>query len=321
MCGYKFKTVLTNKLIICRKCYPVKGGTSKLQKEFSDFLSNNNIVFEEKNRELIKPFEVDFYIPKHNLAIEMNGNYWHSETSGEKNRKYHLNKTMGCQEKNVKLIHIFEDEWLLKKEIVKSRILNLLGKTPEKIYARKCEIVEIDDLTKYNFLEENHIQGGSVDKIRIVLKYEGKIASMMTFSKNRVALGQKNEEGSFELNRFCSKINTNVIGAGERLFQYFIKKYNPIKITTYADCRWSGIIPENTFYQKIGFMFIEKTKPSYFYLLKKDYLNRNHRFALAKHKILQKFGGDPSKTEWQLAQENGYDRILDLRDNEIRIYQ
>ena len=41
------------------------------------------------------------------------------------------------------LIHVFEDDWLYKKEIVKSMIASRLGIYKEKIFARKCQIKEI----------------------------------------------------------------------------------------------------------------------------------------------------------------------------------
>ena len=94
-------------------------------------------------------------------------------------------KSQLCEEKGIKLIHIFEDEWLFKKDIVKSRIKNMLQKTDKKIYGRSCEIKEIDNKNKDKFLYENHIQGNSIDKIRLGLYYENNLVSLMTFGKRR----------------------------------------------------------------------------------------------------------------------------------------
>jgi hypothetical protein len=141
--------------------------------------------------------------------------------------------------------------------------------------------------------------------------YDGELISLMTFSERRIALGGKKELGSYELTRFCSKININVVGGFNKLLNYFVKNYKPKKITTYADCRWSGINEKKSVYAKAGLKFISKTSPSYFYVFKKDYCQRKHRFSMVKHKLLEHFGGNPFKTEWELAQENGYDRIWD----------
>ena len=80
-------------------------------------------------------------------------------------------------------------------------ILNKLGKTPTKIYARKCEIREItDNKLVREFLDENHIQGFIGSKIRLGLFYENELVSLMMFGKRRVAMGKKtSEEGEFEL--------------------------------------------------------------------------------------------------------------------------
>jgi csr/mutH/archaeal HJR family nuclease len=61
--------------------------------------------------------ELDFYLPEKKLAIEFNGNYWHSTRFKDKN--YHLKKTQLCQDLGINLIHIFEYEWLSSKEICK----------------------------------------------------------------------------------------------------------------------------------------------------------------------------------------------------------
>lgn len=311
VCGNKFNGKLGFIMPICRVCNPFDN-ISKLHKEFKEFIDSLNIDYKENDRSIIKPLELDFYFPKYNLAIELNGNYFHSEIGGEKNIKYHLNKTTLCNSKDIKLIHLFEDEWYYKQEIVKSRIKNFFNKTENKIYARKCEIKQLDNNEKNTFLKENHIQGKSSDMERIGLYHQNILVSVMTFSKRRVALGAKTtNENEYELARFCSLLNTNVVGGFERLLKQFMKNKQSCSIITYADCRWSGINPEKTVYHKNGFNFLHKSRPSYFYMHKKDYLIRHHRFAFNKQTLIKEFNGDPSKTEWLLAQEAGFDRIWD----------
>ena len=64
--------------------------SSKMEKELVNWIKSLNIIVEENNRTLIHK-ELDIYIPSHNLAIEFDGLYWHSELQG-KNSKYHLSK-------------------------------------------------------------------------------------------------------------------------------------------------------------------------------------------------------------------------------------
>ena len=311
-CDHKFESKIGhNHYPICRKCNPINRFNSDLNKIIIVFLDEYGIDYIENYRQLIYPLEVDFYLPDFNLAIELNGNYWHSEVGGGKDKSYHLNKTIECNKKGVKLIHIFEDELKLKKDIVLSRLLNMLGLSNNKIYARKCEIKEIKNRIKTRFLENNHLQGNCNDKIRFGLFHNNKLMSVMTFGKLRRVTGNKDKKNNYELIRFCSKINSNVIGGFSKLLKYFIKKHNPSNIITYADVRWSGIEPLNTLYNKNGFNFIHKSEPSYFYR-HKNRLNREHRFNYRKSVLKNKLETfDPKLTEWENMQLNGYDRIWD----------
>ena len=164
------------------------------------------------------------------------------------------------------------------------------------------------------FLEKNHLMGNSKDSVRLGLYYEEKLVSLMTFSKRRIALGVSIiKEGDWELNRFCSLINTNIVGAFPKLLKHFNKNYNPKQITTYADIRWSGMNPENTVYNKSGFNFIHQSPPSFWYFKKNDYLKRFHRFTFNKGKLLKISNHEykNSMTGWEIAQTMKMDRIWD----------
>ena len=131
--------------------------TSISEKEISDFIKSIcNYEILENDRNIISPKELDVYIPQKNLAIEFDGLYFHSTKFG-KDSDYHLGKTLACEEKGIRLIHIFEDEWLFKRQIVESIIKSALGIYKQKIFARNCEVKEIDDKTFRNFCNENHI--------------------------------------------------------------------------------------------------------------------------------------------------------------------
>ena len=159
--------------------------------------------------------------------------WWHNELNKDKN--YHLSKTEECEKQGIQLIHIWEDDWLYKKDIVKSIILNKLNKN-KIIYARKCKIKEIKNDLYRKFLDDNHIQGYINSKIKIGLFYDDELVSLMTFGNRRVAMGKKStNDDEYELLRFCNKLNTNIIGGASKLFKYFIDTYKPEEITTYAD--------------------------------------------------------------------------------------
>ena len=169
-----------------------------------------------------------------------------------------LEKTELCEAKGIQLIHIFEDEWLFKQDIVKSRISGLLGHN-EKIYARLCECKEITNKEAEEFLNKNHLQGSCVSKYRYGLYYKDRLLSVMTFGKSRF---KKNE---FELLRFANSLNVNVIGGASKLFKHFLNDHKDINtVITFADRRWS----QGHVYEKMGFERIDTIKPNMFYILK-----------------------------------------------------
>lgn len=286
---------------ICLKCNPILSGKSKRELEVLDLIKNNyndRILTNTKN---IISSELDIYLPGLNLAFEFNGLYWHSDLYKEKN--YHLNKSKECLDKNIQLVHIWEDDWDYNKDIIKSIILNKLGKS-EKIWARKCEIKEINDnKIVRDFLEKNHIQRFVGSKVKIGLFYEGDLVSLMTFGNLRISLGHKSKERSYELLRFCNKLNTTVIGGASKLFKHFIKNYKPNEIISYSDnSRGNGGV-----YKKLGFNLISETEPNYYWII--DGV-RKHRFNFRKDKLVKQ-GADPSKTEVEIMNEIGYYRIFD----------
>jgi very-short-patch-repair endonuclease len=310
-CGNEFThtQVFREYDIICRKCYPITSDNS-LNIFMESIFDDNNINYLKNDKKLLNRKEVDYVLPSYNIGFEINGNYYHSEIYGKKDKNYHIDKTKKLNVIGIKLIHIFEDEIKKSPNIVFSRIKNILNITENKIFARKCIIKEISKSESKIFLEKNHLQGDLVDKIRTGLFFNNELVSVMTFGMKRKSLGNTSMNNEYELLRFASKLDTNVIGGFSRLLKYFIKEYQPFKIITYADSRWSGIIPEETIYYKCGFKFIHQSDPNYWYVSTKDFLHRFHRFTFRKDKLVKE-GFSKDKTEWEIMQERGFDRIWD----------
>ena len=289
--------------IICTICNHIKSIISGYEIQLQNFIKKNTKNILTSNRKTLNGKELDIYIPELKLAFEFNGLYWHNELYKDKN--YHLNKTELCEEKGVQLIHIWEDNWINKQDIVKSMILNKLGKTQNKIYGRKTIIKEItDNKIVREFLIKNHLQGFIGSKVKLGLYYDNELVSLMTLGKRRVAMGKKKSgEGEYELLRYCNKLNTNVLGGASKLFKYFIEQYKPKEITTYADRSHS----DGKLYETLGFKFVSKTQPNYYYII--DDI-RHHRFNFRKDKLIKE-GFDPNKTEHQIMLDRNIYRIFD----------
>ena len=287
--------------IICTICNKIGNFSSGEEIKLSNFIKNvyhGEILL--NIRSVISPYELDIYLPELNLAFEFNGVYWHSELYKEKN--YHKIKSDLCDNKGIQLIHVWEDDWTYKQEIIKSMILNKLKLNSNKIFARKCEIKEVSNNKLISiFLESNHMQGYIGSSVKLGLFFNNELVSLMTFGKKRKIMNYKSRENEFELLRFCNKLNTTVVGGATRLFNNFIKIYDPVEVLTYADRSYSN----GNLYNQLGFTFISKTDPNYYYII--DGV-RKHRFGFRKD-ILIKEGHDPSKTEDEIMSSKNIKRI------------
>lgn len=260
-------------------------------------------IIENTQKVLDEYKEIDIYLPSLKVGIEFDGLYYHSEVAGKKNRLYHIQKTEDAGSKHIRLIHVFEDEWRDKRPIVQSKLKSLLGVYPDRrIFARKCVAKEIDPSTKSEFLDKYHIQGNDRSDTKLGLFSDGELVAVMTFSRPNVAKG-KTQRAFMELSRYATKYN--VIGGAGKLITYYRKSYKGT-IVTYADLRWT--CPTDNLYLKLGFKLIGQTQCNYFYLDGRG--KRLHRFNFTKASLVAN-GGDPTKTEWEIMQSRGYDRIWD----------
>jgi hypothetical protein len=292
---YNFYRRNNKNMCICTECYPISELNSMKEKEVCEFIESLGIEYRVGDRNILDGKELDIYLPKHNLAIEFNGLYWHSELFKDKN--YHLDKSLKCQETGLFLIHIWEDEWVFKQDIVKSIILNRLGLIENSIYARNCEIRIVEDGSQVkDFLESNHIQGYAQSTIKLGLYYNDELVSLMTFGYRHT-----NAKKEFELIRFCNRKNLNVIGAASKLFDYLKNNYVFDKIITYSDFRMF----DGGLYEKLGFVKKHLSKPDYFWC---NDIERNHRFNFNKQKLIKE-GYDSNKTESEIMHERGYFRL------------
>jgi hypothetical protein len=293
----------------CLRCFPILSGKSHGELEILEYIKSilPSEDIELNNRNIISPHELDIYISSKNIAIEYDGLFWHSELGGKKDRNYHLDKTIKCNEKGIRLIHIFEDEWFDKRNIVKERLRSMFYLNCVRIHARKCEIKELEYSSVEPFLSEYHIQKSVKSSINVGLFFNDELISMASFGKPRIAMGGANMKDYYELLRFCSKSDIIVRGNLSKLVTYFIRKYSPLKITSYADRRWNI----GNSYEKAGFSKMGFTVPNYWYI-KNGEIFRWHRFGFRKSILYKKLKNyDPNLSEWQNMQLNGYDRIWD----------
>jgi hypothetical protein len=295
----------------CQACDPSFRSSSENEIVEELLKIDPSIKIQRNNRSILRDNrELDIVLPDHNIAIEFDGLYWHSELQG-KDRKYHLNKTLECENNGYKLLHIFEDEWVVHKDIIIGKLSALVGKDIRtRVYGRQCTLKPVDYSITKKFLDKYHLQGADSANIRLGLYYNDELISVMTFSKPNASRGNAKNSftGTYELSRYCTHSSFVCIGGASKLLKNFIKLHSPNRIISYADRRYS--IDGGNVYNALGFSLISETSPSYWYMKMSNRLNRYHRFNFTKKKTVQ-LGGDPLKTEWENMINMGYDRIWD----------
>ena len=309
ICNLIFKYDLRwDRIPRCPTCFK---GSSVFEKEITDYIKSilppTTIIEENTKSILSNNYELDIFIPSKKIAIECNGLFWHGEVGGNKSKSYHLNKTIECEKMGIRLIHIFEDEWIVFSNIIKNKLRHILGICNNvRIYARNCIIKEISSNDKNIFLSCHHIQGIDRSNMRLGLFYNDELVSVMTFGNKRIFMNTTSSIGEYELIRYAT--STSVIGGAGKLLSYFIKAYNPTKIISYADRRWSN----GNLYEKIGFTKVSDGTPNYWYFGKDGNYRRFHRFGFAKHTLVKRLASfDPNISEWENMKNNGWDRIWD----------
>lgn len=286
----------------------VHHGDSQAQRDLYAFIKSivgSECVVLNNCRDVIPPSEIDIFIPSLKIGFEYNGLLWHSDGFSDKGPQYHINKTEQAERQGIRLIQIYEHEWLSNCDIVLSRIRSILRNT-QVVYARQCTIKPLSSATQREFFQRTHIQGGIGCKVAYGLFYNDTLVGAMSFGGIR--FGDRREASCYELIRFSTELNTTVVGGADKLFAHFVRSHSPQYVVSYCDRRWSigGV------YRKLGFNEVGTTAPGYFYFKRTDPSRVFSRQQFQKHKLnelLTMF--DPALTEWENMRLNNYDRVWD----------
>lgn len=193
-----------------------------IEYKFSEWLKSENIDY-TFNRKLSN-YRCDFLIG--NLAVELNGLYWHSDSFLD-DKFYHFNKRIEYIKNGFRPVFFMEDEILNKFDIVISIIKNKLGKS-SKIGARKCDIKEVDKNIGYQFLNDNHLMSSGSGSI-VGLYHNNILVCVLQFVV---------KENHIDISRFCNTLNHSVVGGFSRLLSYLRSKYPDKHIVNFIDLRY-----------------------------------------------------------------------------------
>lgn len=268
---------------------------SKAEVTIQQHLDSLGVSYVVGDRTMIKPYELDIYIPKHKIAIEYNGLIWHSEKFG-KDRNYHYDKTKKCNSKGIRLVHIWEDDFNSNQQLQLDFITHILGMSISiKTYARKLEVKPVNDRnTVRSFLNKYHVQQ-DVNYTDCIGLYSG---------KTLVSVGCFTKRGSnYELVRYC---NSHIVMGGLGKVVKFYSGIVKSDIFTFCDLsRFDG-----KSYLRAGFKLDKTLEPDYRYLINDK---REHKFNWRKKQIKNKYPNMYSEnlTEKEMMEMLGFPRIWD----------
>jgi hypothetical protein len=187
-----------------------------------------------------------------------------------------------------KIIHLHQDIWNYKREIVHHRLMAQLGlgvhaeatmqqqrnksngrAVMRRIFARKTMVRRIHSSIAMEFLDEHHLWGATKAKHNYGLFVGGKcknesndsndeeLVAVATFSAKRKIVRLGKPHRSHELLRFCSKRDSNVVGGISKLIKAFVREKAPDDIVTVVDRDWG----DGSGWHPIGFHTVATMDP------------------------------------------------------------
>ena len=256
-----------------------------------DWLKEINVEFKINDRRTIKPKELDIFIPTHSLAIEVNGLYWHSTTTTD---RQHIDKFNQCRLLGIKLLQFTDRDIIERPELVKGMILSKLGLLPNKLMARKCSIVHVESTDAQKLLDQWHYQGRTTNAARFMgLTHDNRIVAI---------IGYTIKDKECRIERFACELMTNVVGGYSKLEKFVIKSNSIKTLVTFS----LGLISDGSLYSKNGYTTDGYSPKPEWYVT--DYKNLYNRQRFMKSKLHKMFGDkfDPNKTERENILMNGF---------------
>ena len=244
--------------------------------------------------------EIDLYCPSHGIGFEYDGLLWHSEDY--KPSSYHLEKNRKALREGIRLIHIYEDDWVYNRDRTVHWILDKVGVHGEKTSARKCRVALVDWPMAKQFLDVHHIQGASAPgsvNLGLFTKSENVLVAVMCFVR------REDSPSNVLLSRFCT--SGSVVGGFSKLLKFFKSTSSTPggKIYSFSDNGWS----DGAIYSSNGFTLDAELPPDYYWIKGQTRYVKERFRRKNLPKILDVF--NESKSEAENCRANGYKKLYD----------
>lgn len=296
----------------CKPCNP--WGKSKGEMEVADFIRSLGVEVEQNDRRVICPKEVDILVPSHNLAVEFNGVYWHS--SRFLKPANHVEKRRALEAAGYRLLVVWEDDWMKRRDVVERHIRHVLGKSVEpRVFARNTVVGEVSAAVAREFLDRFHIQGfvPATKYFGLFRKYSANPLTAYPAdtdggSEVPVAVMSLLREGdTVKLLRYAS--SCSVVGGHSKLLSFVEGSEiceNASEIVTFADLAFS----DGGLYMRTGWERDREIPPDYCYAFGNE---RRHKFSFRKSRFErdEDLAFVEGLSESELAELNDIPRLYD----------
>jgi hypothetical protein len=242
------------------------------------------------DKDLSETMRADIYIPGINCGIIF-------KSITDKKQKEELNLI----KQPFKIIQLWEDQWYFHNEKIRSKIISLMGMT-KRIHGRETNLIQIDNKQLMEFLTENHLNVAIKGKYKYGLLKDEQLVAVMSFSKGRQIVRENEIFNSFELLRFCNKLDTTVVGGFSKILHHFIKIQNPDDVMTYVDCDWS----DGQSFLAQGFEIAEIMPAFEFWLNMKTGEREYPHIVLRQHEISE-LANEKDKSSF--LEKHGYKKV------------
>lgn len=165
-----------------------------------------------------------------------------------------------------RIIHVWEDLWITRNELIRQRIRSLIGANRKK-HARQTTVVRINKTQAAQFLQQHHLQLSTSAYYKLGLVSQENLLAVATFGKARTMYDGPVYYRSYELERFATEGGIHVVGGLSKLLNHFSRLTQATHIMTYADRDWSS----GNSYLKLGFSCVEEIPPVPFMVRRSDY--------------------------------------------------
>lgn len=227
---------------------------SQMEDHIAEWLRKQSVSVTQGDWSILGNRELDIFLPDHQLAIEVNGLFWHSWNPSvgiPEDRERHVHKLARCREQGIRLIQITDWHWNHCCEPVTGVLKSALGLN-QVIGARHTRVERIQPNQARKFMNQHHLSGFCAAREHWALIHNNQPVMCVSVGRNRFDRNQS----CAELVRMATASGVTVTGGFSRLLAQLNQP-----LISYVDNDWFT----GAGYARVGFQHVRDTGPGYWW--------------------------------------------------------